>query len=131
MLAAAAEIETTTMLGHDATGNSFVEVFWRHWNRAMRILPEDQCKRWPELASRICFAYDAAAHSSLGNLSPFETYHGIPARSLFAPLIPTADVDAALPSVDLADPAAFAKSVATRYLHEMLSIEVHSTVVRR
>jgi hypothetical protein len=46
-------------------------------------------------------------------LSPFEIYHGAPARSPFAPLIPTADIDAELPSVDLADPAAFAESVAT------------------
>ena len=113
LLAATADIETTTALGHNAAGNSLVEVFWRHCNRAMRILPEDQHKCWPELASRICFTHNAAAHSSLGNLSPFEIYHGAPARSPFAPLIPTADIDAELPSVDLADPAAFAESVAT------------------
>ena len=70
-------------------------------------------KRWPELASRICFAYNTAAHSSLGNVSPFEIYHGVPARSPFAPLIPPADMDAELPSVDVTDPAAFATSAAT------------------
>jgi hypothetical protein len=54
------QIETTTTFGHDAAGNSLVEVFWRCWNRCMRMLPGDLCHKWPELASRICFAYNAA-----------------------------------------------------------------------
>jgi hypothetical protein len=113
LLTAAADIEMATALGQNAAGNSLVEVFWRRCDRATRILPEGQCKCWPELVSRTCFAHNAAAHSSLGSLSPFEICHGVPARSPFAPLIPTADIDAELPSVDLADPAAFAESVAT------------------
>ena len=41
LVAAAAHIETTTTLGHNAAGNSLVEAFWGFWNRCMRILPVD------------------------------------------------------------------------------------------
>ena len=113
LLTTAALIETTTTLGHNAAGNSLVEVFWRFWNRCMRILPDDLYLKWPELASRICFAYNSAPHSSLGNISPFEIYHGVPARNPFAPLIPPADLDAALPNFDLQDPATYADAAKT------------------
>jgi hypothetical protein len=111
LMTTAAHIETTTTLGHDAAGNSLVEVFWRFWNRCMRILPVDLYARWPELASRICFAYNTAPHSSLGNVSPFEIYHGVAARNPFAPLIPPADLDQDLPQLELTDPASFAQAV--------------------
>ena len=111
LLATAAHIETTTTLGHNAAGNSLIEVFWRYWNRCMRILPDDLYSRWPELASRICFAYNTAPHSSLGNVSPFEVYHGVPARNPFAPSIPPPNVDLPLPQQDLTDPAGFAAAV--------------------
>ena len=113
LLAESAQIQTTTTLGHNAAGNSLVEVFWRYWNRCMRILPDDMYLRWPELASRICFAYNSAPHSAIGNISPFEIYHGVPARNPFAPLIPAADLDAALTNFDLDDPAAYATAVST------------------
>ena len=111
LLATAAQIETTTALGHNAAGNSLIEVFWRYWNRCMRILPDDLYSRWPELASRICFAYNTAPHSSLGNVSPFEVYHGVPARNPFAPSIPPPNIDLPLPQQDLTDPAGFATAV--------------------
>jgi transposase InsO family protein len=113
LLAETAQIQTTTALGHDAAGNSLVEVFWRCWSRCMRILPDDMHKRWPELASRICFAYNSAPHSALGNVSPVEIHHGVPSRNPFAPLIPAADLDAVIKNFDLADPAACAAAVST------------------
>jgi hypothetical protein len=65
LLTTAAQIETTTTLGHNAAGNSLVEVFWRCWNRCMRILPDDLYHKWPELASRICFAYMITLHPTV------------------------------------------------------------------
>jgi hypothetical protein len=38
LLAKAADITTTTMV-HYARGNGAIEVFWRFWNRCLRILP--------------------------------------------------------------------------------------------
>ena len=126
LLAQAAHIETTTTLGHNAAGNSLVEVFWRYWNRCMRILPDDLYLRWPELASRICFSYNAAPHSAIGNASPFQICHGVPARNPFAPLIPPARVDDELPDYDLADPAACATAVATSVSAFTTMARVHS-----
>jgi hypothetical protein len=126
LLAQAAHVETTTTLDHNAAGNSLVEVFWRHWNRCMRILPDDLYLRWPELASRICFSYNAAPHSAIGNVSPFQIYHGVPARNPFAPLIPPARVDDKLPDYDLADPAAHATAVATSVSAFTTMARVHS-----
>ncbi len=40
LLAQAAEIRTTTTMGHNARGNGTIEVFWRFWNRCMRILSD-------------------------------------------------------------------------------------------
>ena len=41
LLAKAADIRTTTTMGHYARGNGVIEVFWRFWNRCLRILPDD------------------------------------------------------------------------------------------
>jgi transposase InsO family protein len=131
LMTTAAAIETTTTLGHNAAGNSLVEVFWRYWNRCMRILPDDLYMKWPELAARICFAYNTAPHSALGNISPFEIYHGVPARNPFAPAIPPADVDAAMPQVDLRDPAAYAASVATSVSAFTSMARAHSDFERK
>ena len=57
LMTTAANIETTTALGHNAAaGNSLVEAFWRCWNRCTRVLPDDLHLKWPELTARICFA---------------------------------------------------------------------------
>jgi transposase InsO family protein len=36
LLAKAADIKTTTTLGHNARGNATIEVWWRFWNRCQR-----------------------------------------------------------------------------------------------
>jgi hypothetical protein len=131
LMTTAANIETTTTLGHNAAGNSLVEVFWRYWNRCMRILPDDLYLKWPELTARICFAYNTAPHSALGNVSPFEIYHGVPARNPFAPAIPPANVDAAMPPVDLNDPAAYATAVATSVSAFTSMARAHSDFERK
>jgi transposase InsO family protein len=56
LLAQAADIRTTTTLAHNARGNGTIEVFWRFWNRCMRILPDDQYARWPPLPRASCLS---------------------------------------------------------------------------
>jgi transposase InsO family protein len=75
LLAQAANIRTTTTLGHNARGNGTIEVFWRYWNRCLRLLPDDHYAVWPSFASRIAFAYNTAPHEGLGGVTPFEIYH--------------------------------------------------------
>ncbi len=45
LLAAAADITATTTLAHNARGNGTIEVFWRFWNRCLRLLPDDHYVR--------------------------------------------------------------------------------------
>ena len=113
MVADATDTQTTTTMGHNAKANGVIEVFWRFWNRCMRLLPDDQYRKWPQLAARICFAYNTAAHESLGNISPFELYHGVAARNPLTAELHARAIDDELPTVDLDDPAAFATAVRT------------------
>ena len=53
-------------------GNSTIEVFWRCWNRCMRMLPDDHYHRLPAFTSRIVYAYNTAPHESLNGVSPYE-----------------------------------------------------------
>ncbi len=43
------ETTLTTTMAHNARSNGIIEVFWRFWNRCMRLLPDDQYKVWPTL----------------------------------------------------------------------------------
>jgi len=113
LLAEALNTDTTTTLGHNARANGTVEVFWRFWNRCMRILSDEQYRRWPTFAARIAHAYNSASHESLGGTSPFEIYHGVPARNAFTAAAPARSLDQELPDFDAADPAAFATAVRT------------------
>jgi hypothetical protein len=87
LLAKAKGIRTTTTLGHNARGNGTIEVFWRFWNRCLRILPDDHYFRWPALASSICFSFNTAIQDAIAEVTPFQVYHGAPARSPFASLL--------------------------------------------
>ncbi len=110
LLAQAADIRTTTTLEHNARGNGTIEVFWRFWNRCMRMLPDDHYCRWPGFASRIAFAYNTACHDSIGAVSPFEIQHGAPARNpLLTPLLDTPEMDE---QKELCLPKEFAAAVA-------------------
>jgi hypothetical protein len=111
LMTAAIETDTTTTLGHNARGNSMIEVFWRYWNRCMRIMPDDHYHRWPTFAARITFAYNTAPHDSLGGVSPYEVYHGVPARNPFTAATSARALDDELPAADLASPADFATAV--------------------
>ena len=111
LLSESTGITRTSTLGHHAQGNAQIEVFWRYWNRCMRLLPDSHYQQWPRFAQRVAFAYNTAAHSSLGDVSPFEIFHGIPARNPFTtPAIDT-PLDTPLPEVDLDDVKAFARAV--------------------
>jgi transposase InsO family protein len=94
LLATAADITTTTTLAHNARGNGTIEVFWRFWNRCLRLLPDDHYARWPAFAQRIAFAYNTASHESIAHVSPFQVQHGAPARNPLATrLLTTTQVD--------------------------------------
>jgi hypothetical protein len=81
------ETTITTTLGHNARSNGVIEVFWRYWNRCMRMLPDDQYRQWPRFISRIAFAYNTAPHQSIGAISPYEIYCGVPARDTFSKIL--------------------------------------------
>jgi hypothetical protein len=86
-LADITETTLTTTMAHNARSNGIIEVFWRYWNRCMRLLPDDQYKEWPRFISRIVFAYNTAPHQSLGGTSPFELKHGVAARDTFSKVL--------------------------------------------
>jgi hypothetical protein len=71
----------------NARGNGTIEVFWRFWNRCLRLLPDDHYAQWPLFASRIAFAFNTAAHDSIAQVTPFEVYHGAPAHNPLASLL--------------------------------------------
>jgi hypothetical protein len=111
ILAQATGVKTTTTLGHNARGNGTIEVFWRFWNRCLRMLSDDHDLRWPSLAQRIAFAFNTAAQGAIADITPFEVYHGAPAHNPLGALLvdePPLDEDK---EMDL--PATFAEAVAT------------------
>jgi transposase InsO family protein len=87
LVAKATDISTTTTLAHNARGNGTIEIFWRFWNRCLRLLPDDHYRVWPSFASRICFAFNSAGHDSIAGVTPFQVYHGAPARNPFSTLL--------------------------------------------
>jgi hypothetical protein len=111
LLAEATDAHTTTTMGHNANANGTIEVFWRYWNRCMRLLNDDHYKRWPLFASRICYAYNSAIHDSLGGVSPYEMFFGVPARNPFEIELQTRAIEAELPDADLENPAEFAAAI--------------------
>jgi hypothetical protein len=110
LLAKACEFSTTTTLAHNARGNGTIEIFWRFWNRCLRLLPDDHYRVWPDFASRICFAFNSASHESIAGITPFQVYHGVPARNPFSSLLldaPEVDEDR-----ELLLPTEFSEAVA-------------------
>ena len=130
LVSEATDTHTTTTLGHNARGNSTIEVFWRCWNRCMRILPDDHYRRWPEFAARIVYAYNIAPHESLGGISPYEMYHGVAARDPFSTAVHALALDAQLPAEDLDNPTAFAAVIRTSTAAFCRLAQVHSDYVR-
>jgi hypothetical protein len=53
----------TTTLAHNARSNGCIEVFWRFWNRCMRLLTDEQYAVWPTFVARIEFAYNTVIGS--------------------------------------------------------------------
>jgi len=111
LLSEATDTHTTTTLGHNAQANGTIEVFWRFWNRCMRLLSDDHYRKWPQFTSRICYAYNTAIHESLGGISPYEIFFGVTARNPFATAVYLRNIDDELPAADLNNPAAFAEAV--------------------
>jgi len=107
------KFEGTDTKGHNARGNSEIEVWWRYWNRCLRILTPSQYQNWPDYTQRITFAHNTAPQASLGGSSPFELDAGVPARSPFDPPDPNHDWDGELPDYLANDHASCAQHVAT------------------
>ena len=82
----------------------------------MRLLPDDHYAVWPAFASRIVWAYNTAAHSSLGGISPYEVYHGVPTRDFMTSGLHHRALDDELDDADLTDPTEFALAVKTSVL---------------
>ena len=76
LLAKSANIQTTTTLGHNGRGNSTIEVWWRYWNRCLRLLSDEHYLRWPEFASHISFSYNTAPHEGIASVTAFQIFHG-------------------------------------------------------
>jgi hypothetical protein len=110
LLAKAADIKTTTTLGHNARGNATIEVWWRFWNRCLRLLSDEHYARWPDFASRIAFAYNSAPHEGIGDVSAFQIYHGSDPRNTLASSL--ADPPTFTEEEELALPPQFADAVA-------------------
>ena len=122
-------MKTTTTMGHNAKGNGTIEVFWRFWNRCLRLLPDDHYARWPDFASRIAFAYNTAGHESIAGVALFAVYHGAPARSPLAiALLEEPDIDE---NRELCLPGEFAEAVAvsTRVFSQLIAAN-HDQFVR-
>jgi hypothetical protein len=65
LVADATDTHTTNTLGHNAQGNAAIEIFWRFWNRCMRILPDNLYLQWPsfiETADRLNAHGHATTH---------------------------------------------------------------------
>jgi hypothetical protein len=111
LMAQAVGIRTTTTLGHNARGNGTIEVFWRFWNRCLRMLSDDHYLRWPAFAQRIAFAFNTASQGAIAEISPLQIYHGTPAHNPRCALLndnPSIDEDK-----ELELPTEFAAAVAT------------------
>jgi hypothetical protein len=126
----ATDTHTTNTMGHNAQGNADIEIFWRFWNRCMRILPDDLYLQWPSFSSRIVHAYNTAPHSSLGGISPFEIMHGVPARSPFDVAVQSAMLDAELPSANLDNPQELASAIRTSVAAFIRHARHHTEYVR-
>jgi hypothetical protein len=110
LLAQAADIRTTTTLGHNARGNATIEVWWRFWNRCLRLLSDEHYARWPDFASRIAFAYNSAPHEGIGAVTAFQIYHGTDPRDTLGSSL--ADPPTFTEDEELKLPAQFAEAVA-------------------
>ena len=96
----------------------------------MRIFPDDHYAIWPTFASRICWAYNTAIHFSIGNVSPFEIYYGVPARDSITSGLHDRALDDVIADVDLTDPAIFAAAVKESVAAFTLLARNHSDFVR-
>ncbi len=128
LLAHTAGIKTTTTLGHNARGNGTIEVWWRYWNRCLRLLSDEHYVRWPEFASRIAFAYNASRHEGIGSIAPFQVQHGAMPNNSLASAI--GDAPVLSEGEELALPAQFAEALALSTSVFSQLAKTHDTFVR-
>ncbi len=110
LLAKSADIKSTTTLGHNARGNSTIEVWWRFGNRCLRLLSDEHYVRLPEFASRIAFSYNSPPLEGFGSVSAFQIFHGTDPRNILASSL--TDPPTLTEDEELALPAQFAEAVA-------------------
>jgi hypothetical protein len=97
----------------------------------MRLLSDEHYLCWDDFAQRIAFAYVSAAHEGINHVTPFEVYHGTPARNTLASSL--AQPASALPLTEdeeLALPALFAEAVALSTTVFTAIAKTHDVYVR-
>jgi hypothetical protein len=133
-LMAITETALTTTLGHNVRSNGIIEVFWRYWNRCMRLLSDDQYVNWSKFRARICFAYHTAPHQSLGGITPYELYLGTPARDTFSAILnDSVDQLSQLPDEegDIVNSRQFAAAVKTSTMAFVQTARNHDQYVKQ
>jgi hypothetical protein len=128
LLAQTADIRTTTTLGHNARGNATIEVWWRFWNRCMRLLSDEHYRQWPQFAQRIAFTHNTAVHEGIGPITPFEVHHGASARNTLASSL--ADQPIISEEDELALPAQFAEAVAVSTTAFVQLAKTHDSFIK-
>jgi hypothetical protein len=97
----------------------------------MRFLDSTQYNQWPVYAQRICYAYNSAPHSSLGDICPSEMDSGMDFISPFAPPATVPDSPSELPTAINAPPSAreFVEALRTTMtaFHEFARSHLHYT----
>ena len=71
----------TTTLAHHPTGNAAIERLWQFVARCLRLMSNEQYKRWEKYVRLMEFVWNTTFHNVL-KCTPFEAAHGLPARSV-------------------------------------------------
>ncbi len=85
-------------------------MWWRFWNRCLRLVSDEHYARWSDFASRIAFAYNSVPHGGIGDVSAFQVYHGSDPRNTLASSL--ADPPTFTEEEELALPTQFVDAVA-------------------
>ena len=71
----------TTTLAHHPTGNAAIERLWQFVARCLRLMSNEQYKRWERYVRLMEHVWNTTLHNVL-KCTPFEAAHGLPARSV-------------------------------------------------
>ncbi len=103
-------------------------MWWRYWNRCLRLLSDEHYARWPEFASRLAFSYNASPHDGIGSISPFQLQRGSPPNNSLAAAL--GDASVLSEDEELVLPTLFAEAVALSTSVFTQIARTHDTFVR-